>query len=75
MGQCHPIPKNKLLRYHMTLHAKNYQRIYDMYNFDYDPEPQSDLYKAYQNEEKVTIILKLFFKLLYCIVTLYYVII
>lgn len=47
MGQCHPLPDNEQLKGEMRLHARNHARIFDMYNFDYDPSPDSDLVKAW----------------------------
>lgn len=48
MGQCHPLPDNEQLKEEMRLHARNHARIFDMYNFDYDPSPKSDLVKAWK---------------------------
>ncbi|GAX76343.1 hypothetical protein CEUSTIGMA_g3789.t1 [Chlamydomonas eustigma] len=44
LGQCHPIPDDIAIRNQMLAVAQNYQRIYEMYNFDYDPEPGSAQY-------------------------------
>lgn len=35
MGQCHPIPDSPALRAQMLRAARNYQRIYNMYNLPY----------------------------------------
>jgi hypothetical protein len=35
--------------------AQNYQRIYEMYNFDYDPEPGSAQYIVEQRMKRVRI--------------------
>ena len=48
MGQCHPLPDNEPLKEEMRLHARNHARIFNMYNFDYDPSPKSDLVKAWK---------------------------
>ena len=48
MGQCHPLPDNEELKEEMRLHARNHARIFNMYNFDYDPSPKSDLVKAWK---------------------------
>mmetsp|Transcript_15921 Transcript_15921/g.34385 ORF Transcript_15921/g.34385 Transcript_15921/m.34385 type:complete len:916 (+) Transcript_15921:178-2925(+) len=48
LGQCHPVPDDKAIRMEMVRVAKNYQHIYEMYNFDYDPEPGSVQYKIDQ---------------------------
>jgi hypothetical protein len=44
-GQVHPLPDDKALRLEMLRVATNYQRLYDMYNFDFDPEPGSVQYR------------------------------
>eukprot|EP00798_Chlamydomonas_sp_ICE-L_P018651 gene18651-25167_t len=44
LGQCHPIPNDQSLRMQMLRIAQNYSRIYEMYNFDYDPEPGTAQY-------------------------------
>lgn len=46
LGQCHPIPDDPLLREQMLKHARNYERIYDMYNLPYQSAPGSDMHKA-----------------------------
>eukprot|EP00955_Chlamydomonas_euryale_P105777 365661-Chlamydomonas_euryale.AAC.62 len=38
-GQVHPLPDDRGLRTEMLRVAHNHQRVYDMYNFDFDPEP------------------------------------
>ncbi len=38
----------RAIRNEMLAVAKNYQRIYEMYNFDYDPEPGSVQHKIDQ---------------------------
>ena len=48
MGQCHPLPENEQLKDEMRKHARNHSRIYNMYNFEYDPSPKSDLVKAWK---------------------------
>ena len=46
MGQCHPIPKDTKLREQMRKHARNYKRIYNMYNLPYLAKPGDDLFAA-----------------------------
>jgi hypothetical protein len=41
MGQCHPLPDDENIKLEMMRVAKNHKHIYDMYNFDWDPEPGS----------------------------------
>ncbi|GFR52136.1 hypothetical protein Agub_g14651, partial [Astrephomene gubernaculifera] len=48
LGQCHPIPEDPSLRAEMAKVADNYTAIYEMYNFDWDPEPGSVQYKIDQ---------------------------
>eukprot|EP00803_Ostreobium_quekettii_P009913 evm.model.scf_942EXC.5 EVM.evm.TU.scf_942EXC.5 scf_942EXC:31247-37403(+) len=45
-GQCFPVPDDEKLQKAMIRHAQNYERIHNMYNFDYDPPPGSDMWKA-----------------------------
>ena len=52
MGQCHPLPENEELKDEMRKHARNHARIFNMYNFDYDPAPKSDLVKAWKHFSK-----------------------
>ncbi len=51
--QVHPIPDDKSIRMEMLRVANNYQRIYDMYNFDFDPEPGTVQYKIDQRIKRV----------------------
>ena len=37
----------------MLRHANNYKRIYEMYNFDFDPEPGTAQYKVDQRIKRV----------------------
>jgi len=53
MGQCHEAPEDEDLVNELVRHAANYQRIYDMYNFDYDPPPGSNQYKAMEHIRQV----------------------
>ncbi|KAK9803569.1 hypothetical protein WJX72_000735 [[Myrmecia] bisecta] len=46
MGQVHPIPEDDNLKAEMLKHARNYERIYNMYNFDAVTLPGSDMEKA-----------------------------
>ena len=46
MGQCFPLPEDENLKEGMLEHARNYERIYNMYNFDVEPPPGSDMAKA-----------------------------
>lgn len=46
MGQCFPLPDDENVREGMQRHAENYQKIYNMYNFDVVPKPGSDMDKA-----------------------------
>jgi hypothetical protein len=39
MGQVHPLPDDKNIRLEMARVAKNHAHIFNMYNFDWDPEP------------------------------------
>lgn len=41
LGQCHPLPDDENIKLEMMRVAKNHKHIYDMYNFDWDPEPGS----------------------------------
>lgn len=52
MGQCYDVPEDEELYRTMSLHADNYRKIHDLYNFDYDPKPGSDLYNALKYQEK-----------------------
>ena len=55
MGQCYNLPDDEKLKKVLFNHAKNYQRIHDMYNLDYDPPPGSNLYKALEYKKEVRI--------------------
>lgn len=53
MGQCFPLPDDENVREAMTTHAQNYEKIYNMYNFDVVPAPGSDMEKAEQLWAKI----------------------
>ncbi len=48
LGQCHPLPEDKSIRLELARVAQNYKHVYEMYNFDWDPEPGSVQYKIDQ---------------------------
>lgn len=52
-GQCVPLPDDENLKNQMSMHAINHQIIWDQYNFDYDPAPGSDMWKAQKWWKKV----------------------
>lgn len=41
LGQCHPLPDDENIKLEMMRVARNHKHVYDMYNFDWDPEPGS----------------------------------
>jgi len=41
LGQCHPLPDDDNIKLEMMRVARNHKHVYDMYNFDWDPEPGS----------------------------------
>lgn len=46
MGQCFPVPDNPALKDHMAKVARNWQRIWDMYNIPRETPPGSHMEKA-----------------------------
>lgn len=52
MGQCFPLPDDENVRETMLTHAENYEKIYNMYNFDvevpFEPIP-ADLFHCLPN--------------------------
>jgi len=46
LGQCHPIPDEPQLKAQMLKHARNHNRIHNMYNLPYQSAPGSDMAKV-----------------------------
>ena len=49
----HTDPPPRAIRNEMLSVANNYKHIYEMYNFDFDPEPGSVQYKVDQRIKRV----------------------
>ena len=54
LGQCHPMPDDEGIRREMINIAASYQKVHDMYNFDYDPQPGTALYEVDQRIKRVS---------------------